>query len=195
MVTNIWKVNIKGNSMDGLFPDGQTYRAKVWTDFTAASDIHIGRIVILKKRRTLSRPSIPETEMSETEMPITGSSETEKPILIIHRIVGRFCFKGQLSFWEKGDNDYFPKVCYPEEIASIVTGIEDHPEFSEKLRPDLWQERNRNLIKFYQAVGRVYALIEDGRGDRRQEIFYKVWRKGFWFTFYFFCSSFNLKGH
>ena len=112
MVTDIWKVNIKGNSMDGLFPDGQTFRAKVWTDFTAESDIHIGKIVILKKKKdvSLSNPC------PETEMP-TLSPETEKPIFIIHRIVGRFCFKGQLSFWEKGDNDYFPKVCYPEEIA------------------------------------------------------------------------------
>ena len=89
----------------------------------------------------------------------------------------------------------FPKYVILKRLLSIVTGIEDHPEFFEKLQPDLWQERNRKLIKFYQAVGRVYALIEEGRGDRRQEIFYKVWRKGFWFTFYFFCSFFNLKGH
>jgi len=166
--------------MDGLFSDGQTLRARVWIDFAAESDLHIGRIIILKKKKALVCPFIPETE---------------KPIFIIHRIVGRFCFKGQLSFWEKGDNDYFPKVCYPEEIAAIVMGIEDHPEIFERLQPELWQERNRKLIKFYQAVGRIYALIEEGRGDRRQKIFYKVWRKGFWSIFYFLCSFFNLKGH
>jgi hypothetical protein len=189
MVTDIWKVNIKGNSMDGLFPNGQTFRAKVWTDFIAESDIHIGEIVILKKKKMLAHPN--PVEVREHPSP----PGTERHILIIHRIVGRFCFKGQLSFWEKGDNDYFPKICYPEEIISIVTEIEDHPEFFEKLRHDLWKERNRKLVTFYQSVGRVYALIEGGRGDHRQEIFYKVWRKGFWFTFYFMCSFFNLKGH
>jgi hypothetical protein len=186
MITDIWKVNIKGNSMEGLFSDGQILRARVWINFAAESDLHIGRIVILKKEKAAARPS-----SSEIEIP----SQIEKPVFIIHRIVGRFCFKGQLSFWEKGDNDYFPKECYPEDIAAIVIGIEGHEEIAERLQPDFWQERNRNLVRFYKIFGIVYALAGDGRGEHRKKIFYKVWRKGFWSSFYFLCSFFNLKGH
>jgi hypothetical protein len=180
MATDIWKVSIKGNSMDGLFPDGQTLQVRVWTEFSADTDLLVGRIVILKKRITAIRPT---------------TYHAEKHTLIIHRIVGKFRFKDHLSFWEKGDNDYYPKVCYPEEIAAIVTDIEAQPETSDKLQPDLWQKRNLKLLKFYRAVGRIYAFIEEGRGDCRQEILYKVWRKGFWITFYLVCSLFNLKGH
>ncbi|MEW5803155.1 MAG: hypothetical protein AB1847_13740 [bacterium] len=185
-----WKVNIKGNSMDGVFPDGQSLLAKVWTDFDAGCDLQIGRIVIFKKKKPFS-----SCKFASSDHRFSPSEAAQQHVLIIHRIVARFFLKGQLSFWEKGDNDYFPKVCYPEEIVGIVMDIEGHPEIFQRLQPGPWQRRNRKLLRFYKTVGMIYTFIEEGRDNQRLELIYKIGHRGFWCILYFLCSFLNLKGH
>lgn len=127
-----WKIKIQGNSMEGLFPDGKELRVKVNSDFIA-DELEIGRIVILKKHS-----------------------------LIIHRIVGKFWGQNQFYFWEKGDNDCYPKLCIKENILGIVTGIEDYPDFRVKHHPSLWRQKNTELLKFYKIANKIYVLIMGG---------------------------------
>lgn len=187
--------------MKGLFPDGKTLSAKVWTDFSPESDLQVGRIVILRKRKPPSTHHFCQNGLTFQQENDVGSSSTAAGTLIIHRIVGRFCLKNRLLFWEKGDNDYFPKVCYPDEIAAIVMNIEGHSELSPRLQPVLWQKRNQKLLKFYKMAGRIYALLEKGRENQKggksqwQDFSYRAFRKGFWYAFHFLCSFFNLKGN
>ena len=63
---------IKGNSMDGLFPDREEVRVRVQSDFVAESDLEIGRVVILKKKVV-----------------------SDKHSLIIHGIIGKLFLNGK----------------------------------------------------------------------------------------------------
>lgn len=187
--------------MAGLFADGKILSAKVWTDFIPEFDLQVGRIIILRKKLPPSTRHFCQDELTLQLRSDEENSSTAGYTLIIHRIVGKFCLKDQLFLWEKGDNDYFPKACYPDEIAAIVVGIEGQSELSPKLQPGLWQKRNQKLLKFYKMAGMIYALIEKDRGkqkgrkSQRQDFFSKAFRKGFWCTFHFLCSFFNLKGN
>ena len=174
--------------MEGLFPSGEIFLACVQSDFVAESDLWAGKIVILKKRKTSGSFFGQDELKREKDIP-----ELAEHTLIIHRIVGRFYVGNRLAFWEKGDNDCFPKLCFSDDILAIVTDIEDNPELFIKLQPDLWQERNRKLLLFYQIAGKIYASMEN-RFVHKWEIFNKIWRKVFWSLLYLFCSFFDLKG-
>lgn len=186
--------------MSGLFPDGETLSAKVWTDFIPESDLQVGRVVILRRKKKLASDRFGQNNLLSPQKNNKENNSLASDTLIIHRLVSRFCLKNQLLFWEKGDNDYFPKICQPEEIAAIVLAIEGQPELSSKLQPDLWQKRNQKLLKFYAMAGRIYTLIETCEKNQRNsenhkpDFFYRASRWGFWCMFHFLCSLFNLKG-
>lgn len=195
-MTHIWKIKIKGNSMAGLFPDKKELQIQVGSDITTDyATLELGKVIILRKREIPG--NFPKVKKSISQARRKGEgkiSERTGQTLIIHRIVGKFSLQSHLYFLEKGDNDCFPKLCTPENILGIVMDIKGHPESQIKLKPGLWQERNRKLLKFYQMVGKMYVLIEGGKVSQRQGIIKKIVRKGFWFTLYLVCSFFDLKG-
>ncbi|MGA1823704.1 MAG: hypothetical protein ACMUIP_03500 [bacterium] len=154
--------------MKGLFPDREEVRVKVQSDFSDELDLEIGMVVILKKK------IVPEQSS-----------------LIIHRITGKFLLNGKVYVWEKGDNDYFPKLCDSENIIGIVIGICDRPGIESLLDPHIWQKQNRTLLRFYARAGRIYAFIEERKIN---QILKKIFLKGFFTLLYCICSLLSLKG-
>ncbi|MGA1869509.1 MAG: hypothetical protein ACMUJM_13300 [bacterium] len=155
--------------MENLFFDGENIPVTVKSDFIPEIDLKIGMVVILRKKL----------------MP------GKKYSFIVHRIIGVLYLKGYCYVLEKGDNDYFPKVCPSENIVGIVIGINDRPDFNMKLDPELWQKRNSTLLKFYKIVGGIYSFIEERNINKS---FKKIWERGFLSIIYVICSLFNLKG-
>ena len=179
--------------MEGLFPDGKELPVKVISDFSALSDVEIGKIIILKKRTIPGNFCGPETSISHT------------PALIIHRIVAKFQGQNRFYFWEKGDNDCFPKICAPEDILGIVAGIEGHPDLQLSMQPGIWRKKNKKLLQFYTVASRIYVLItgrnieinrnnNQNQGLKRQSLIKKIPQKVFWSLFYLICSFLDLKG-
>lgn len=208
-----WKIKIKGNSMEGLFPDGKELRVKVISDFLA-DDLEEGQIIILKKK-----PPSGHLGRQSSELISDKKQKEDKKIskestysFIIHRIVGKFKRQNQVYFWEKGDNDCYPKICPQEDILGVVIDVEDYPDFPATQKPFEWQQRNKKLLKFYTGAEKIYSLImgeNSGIDQHREEpknsevnknneqirgLIKKILRKGFLSLFYLICSFLNLKG-
>ena len=166
---NMWKIKILGNSMEPLLRNGEEVKVLVNTNCNNGSAIEIGRVIILQK--------------------------DGKSLLIIHRVIGKFYLHGRLCFLEKGDFDYYPKLCLAENIKGKVTAILGRPDLEKDLHPPLWQKQNQKLIIFYKIAIRVLILIEGKEADQKRRLIKRAQRKVFWSILHCICSFFNLMGN
>lgn len=181
--------------MEGLFPDGEEMKIGLKSDYND-EDLVVGRVILLKKRLIFS------DRIDQENYPLgnkRGSCQDTDYSFIIHRIVAKKKWQSNLFFFEKGDNDCFPKLCKKNEIIGVILKVEDNPQLWPKLQPQSWQAANRYLVWFFNLALAVYLCLGQEEGGTERKFSIRKWFSSlvariFWMSFYLICSLFNLRG-
>lgn len=211
----IISIRIKGNSMKGMFDDGELLNVKVNTDIDGAN-LCPGMVIIVRKsvravvckesERIIVRKSLSANGCKESEDIIKSCSFddlSKQDILIVHRLVAVSIYRDQIYVWEKGDYDCIPVFRPIDDVKGVLCGFkrlkkEDSlPAGNAFFTIDAkaWERKNKLLILFCRVAGKCYLPIWSQKKrltiDNRFGLLIDLVSATFWNCFYCACLLLN----